>query len=44
MHDVQNDIKGILKYETTCFEEKYLGLPVPEGRIKKGKLQSHKEL
>jgi hypothetical protein len=41
--DSQNDIKSILKYETTCFEEKYLGLPVPEGRMKKGKLQSHKE-
>jgi ribonuclease HI len=39
----QNDIKELLKYETACFEEKYLGLPVPDGRLKKGKLQSTKD-
>jgi hypothetical protein len=33
--DVQVDIKEILKYDTSCFEEKYLGLPVPEGRLTK---------
>jgi hypothetical protein len=36
---VQDEIKEILKYESTCFEEKYLGLPVPQGRMKKGKFQ-----
>jgi hypothetical protein len=35
--EVQAEIKDILQYDTTCFEEKYLGLPVPEGRLKKGK-------
>jgi hypothetical protein len=24
---VQVELQGILKYETQCFEEKYLGLP-----------------
>jgi hypothetical protein len=38
----QDEIKGILKYETTCFEEKYLGLPVPEGRMSKGKFKPTK--
>jgi hypothetical protein len=41
--EAQASIKGILKYETTCFEEKYLGLPIPEGRLKKGKFQPLKE-
>jgi hypothetical protein len=41
--EVQTDIKDILKYETESFEEKYLGLPVPEGRMKKGKLKNTKE-
>jgi hypothetical protein len=40
--EVQAEIKQILKYETTCFEEKYLGLPVPEGRLTKGKFKSTK--
>jgi hypothetical protein len=35
--DTQHSMQGILKYETQCFEEKYLGLPVPEGRMKNGK-------
>jgi hypothetical protein len=39
----QDDIKALLKYDTPCFEDKYLGLPVPEGRLKKGKLQSTKD-
>jgi hypothetical protein len=38
----QDDIKALLKYDTLCFEDKYLGLPVPEGRLKRGKLQSSK--
>jgi hypothetical protein len=29
--ETQAQIKEILKYETVCFEEKYLGLPVHEG-------------
>jgi hypothetical protein len=41
--DIQGEIKDILKYETICFEEKYLGLPVPEGKLKKGRLRSTKE-
>jgi hypothetical protein len=32
--EVQAEIKDILQYDTTCFEEKYLGLPVPEGRLR----------
>lgn len=39
----QVEIKKLLKYETESFEQKYLGLPVPEGRMKKGKFQSLKE-
>jgi mannosylglycoprotein endo-beta-mannosidase len=34
--------KDILKYETTAFEEKYLGLPVPEERMKGSKFKSIK--
>jgi hypothetical protein len=37
--NVQAEIQDILRYETVAFEEKYLGLPVPEGRMKKGKFQ-----
>jgi hypothetical protein len=36
---VEVEIKHIFKYETICFEEKYLGLPVPEGKMKSGKFQ-----
>jgi hypothetical protein len=39
---VQEEIKEIGKYDTTCFEEKYLGLPVPDGRMTKGKFKSTK--
>jgi hypothetical protein len=39
----QQAIKGILRYETDSFEEIYLGLPVPEGCMKKGEFQSYKE-
>jgi hypothetical protein len=41
---IQAEVKNILKYYTTCFEEKYLGLPVPEGKMKSGKLKSTKEI
>jgi hypothetical protein len=40
---VQAELKDILKYETTCFEEKYLGLSVLEGKLKKGKFKPTKE-
>jgi hypothetical protein len=33
----------ILDVQTVGFEEKYLGLPVPEGRMKNGKFQPVKE-
>jgi hypothetical protein len=33
----QDSLKLLLGYETSSFEEKYLGLPVPEGRLKNGK-------
>jgi hypothetical protein len=41
--EAKTEIKQILKYETESFEEKYLGLPVPEGRLKKGKFQATKD-
>lgn len=34
------NIKGILQVETVGFEEKYLGLPTPDRRMTKGKLQN----
>jgi hypothetical protein len=40
--NVQTEIRDILRYDTNCFEEKYLGLPVPEGRMMKGKFKSTK--
>ena len=40
--EIQAEIKEILKYDTSCFEEKYLGLPVPDGRMSKGKFKSTK--
>jgi hypothetical protein len=36
---VQQEIKEILLYETEAFEEKYLGLPVPEGGMKGDKFK-----
>jgi hypothetical protein len=36
---VRAEIQNILRYETVAFEEKYLGLPVPEGRMNKVKFQ-----
>jgi hypothetical protein len=41
--EVQAEIKNILNYETKTFEEEYLGLPVPEGRMKKEKIKPIKE-
>jgi hypothetical protein len=40
---VQTEIKQILRYDTESFEEKYLGLPVPEGQMRKGKFKTLKE-
>jgi hypothetical protein len=36
-------VATILDIQTVSFEEKYLGLPVPEGRMKDGKFQPVKE-
>jgi hypothetical protein len=36
-------VASILQVETTSFDEKYLGLPILEGRMKNDKLQSTKE-
>ncbi|CAM0949281.1 unnamed protein product [Alopecurus aequalis] len=38
-----NVVAQILNVESTTFEEKYLGLPVPDGRLKNGKFQPTKE-
>ncbi|KAK1642877.1 hypothetical protein QYE76_060682 [Lolium multiflorum] len=40
---VQAEIKQLLCYDTGSFEEKYLGLPVPEGQMRKGKCKSLKD-
>lgn len=37
---VQEHVRPILHVTTSCFEEKYLGLPTPEGRMSKGKFQN----
>lgn len=39
----QEEIKSILQVQNTSFEEKYLGLPVPEGRMKAERFQPTKE-
>jgi hypothetical protein len=39
---IQADIKNILKCETEAFEDKYLGLPVPEGGMKGNKFKPMK--
>ena len=36
-------VGSILNVETTSFDEKYLGLPVPEGILKNEKFQPTKE-
>lgn len=38
--DNQEEIKTTLSIVQEAFETKYLGLPTPEGRMKKGKFQS----
>jgi hypothetical protein len=37
------ELAKILEISTVGFEEKYLGIPVPEGHMKNGKLQPIKE-
>jgi hypothetical protein len=39
----QDDIKAILEVQHSTFEEKYLGLPTPEGRMKAPRFQPIKE-
>jgi hypothetical protein len=39
----QNEITSILEVEHQDFEDKYLGLLTPEGRMKKGKFQPQKD-
>jgi hypothetical protein len=41
--DTKVEIKDVLLYETESFEEKYLGLPVLEGCLHKGKFKPIKE-
>jgi hypothetical protein len=41
--EAQLAIQSVLKYETQCFKEKYLGLPVPEGSMKSRKFKPVKE-
>ena len=37
---VQEQVRGVLKVTSTVFEEKYLGLPTPEGGMSRGKFQT----
>jgi hypothetical protein len=39
----QEEIKAILEMEHSSFEDKYLGLPTPEGRMKATRFQPIKE-
>jgi hypothetical protein len=38
--DLKAQVKSILQVSVENFETKYLGLPMPEGRMSKGKFQS----
>jgi hypothetical protein len=40
----QTQIKNILSIQHSTFDEKYLGFPTPEGRMKKEKFQPTKEI
>ena len=33
--EAKNSVRGVLQIEKEAFDEKYLGLPTPEGRMKK---------
>ena len=37
---VHDQIPGVLNVTTVTFEEKYLGLPTPDGRLSKGKFKN----
>lgn len=37
---VQEGVRAALQVQLSTFEEKYLGLPTPEGRMSKGKCQN----
>jgi hypothetical protein len=41
--DQQSRVLSVLSVTSTTIEEKYLGLPTPEGRMGKGKFKSTKE-
>ena len=40
LEDTIEVIKNVLDVTSSDFEEKYLGLPTPDGRLTKGKLQN----
>ena len=40
LESVMQEVKSVLGVSTSGFEEKYLGLPTPEGRMSKGKFQN----
>jgi hypothetical protein len=39
----QNSVRQIMEVHREEFEDKYLGLPTPDGRMKKGKFQPYKD-
>ena len=43
LHSVVQEVKGILEISWEVFEPKYLGLPVPEGRMHKGNFETIQE-
>ena len=38
-YEAKDSVRGALQIEKEAFDEKYLGLPTPEGRMKKDKFQ-----
>jgi hypothetical protein len=42
--ETQGNILAILEVEQSSFEEKYLGLPTPDGHMKVSRFQSLKEI
>ena len=40
---VSGEVKSILEITSEAFEPKYLGLPVPEGRMHKGRFETTQE-
>jgi hypothetical protein len=37
---IQEEVKCVLQVQANAFEEKYLGLPTPDGRMHKGRFQN----